>query len=105
MFFLNILRHFINDHYSQWQGVVEDPEFVQVFHELGGESLKRVPKGFDPESPAGEALKLKNYTVFSPLPIAAISTPEQLVAEVVDKMKTMMPFIELLREASHYDPE
>ena len=43
-----------------WESAVQDPGFVEAF-DLAGDSLKRPPKGFDPEHPHIEDLKRKDH--------------------------------------------
>ena len=69
------------------QGLVEDPrgwnravagdEFRERF-ELSGDSLKRPPRGFDPEHPLVEDLKRKDFIAVSTLPDEAVRDPSFL---------------------------
>lgn len=54
------IRKRIAERPKQWQKVLSDPEFSK-HHELGGESLKRAPRGIDPDHPQIEDLKRKDF--------------------------------------------
>ena len=45
---------------DRWRSIVSDGEFTSVYT-LEGESLKRAPKGIDPEHPLIDHLKLKSF--------------------------------------------
>ena len=46
---------------------IEDPRFVSVFGSVTGESLTRNPKGFPPDHPYGQLLRLKDVIFSRPL--------------------------------------
>ena len=56
-----------------WKKAVTDPAFRKAWGELGGESLKRPPKGYDAEHPAIEDLKRKDFVAFHELKASAAS--------------------------------
>ena len=45
---------------DRWRGIVNDDEFKSVYR-LEGESLKRAPRGIDPDHPLIDDLKLKSF--------------------------------------------
>ena len=57
---LESIRTAIAEDPDQWLSVLEDSRFSKR-HKLVGESLKRPPRGFDPEHPAIEELKRKDF--------------------------------------------
>jgi uncharacterized protein (TIGR02453 family) len=57
---LESIRNAIAEDPDQWRAVLEDGGFSKR-HELVGESLKRPPRGFDPEHPLIEELKRKDF--------------------------------------------
>lgn len=63
---LRTIRDLIAEEPTAWRQAVETPDFTNAFT-VDGERLKRPPKGFDPEHELVEALKLKDFTAFSPL--------------------------------------
>ncbi|MEM7588495.1 MAG: DUF2461 family protein, partial [Acidobacteriota bacterium] len=57
---LKKIREAIVDQPVAWKRCIGGKAFKSTF-ELGGESLKRGPKGFDPEHPLIEDLKRKDF--------------------------------------------
>jgi uncharacterized protein (TIGR02453 family) len=57
---LHAIRTAIASRPARWRGVVEEPAFASSF-QLGGETLKRPPAGFDPEHPLIDELKRKDF--------------------------------------------
>jgi uncharacterized protein (TIGR02453 family) len=57
---LESIRAAIAEHPGKWQSVLEESRFSKR-HKLVGDSLKRPPRGFDPEHPAIEELKRKDF--------------------------------------------
>lgn len=63
---LKLLREQVATQPERWQKAVENKAFATRFR-VSGSSLKRPPKGFDPEHPLLEVLKLKDFTAVAPL--------------------------------------
>jgi uncharacterized protein (DUF2461 family) len=59
---------------SGWRDAVGDREFRRIFA-VSGESLKRVPRGYDPDHPLAEVLKLKDITAFAALTQKQVTAP------------------------------
>jgi uncharacterized protein (TIGR02453 family) len=57
---LRQVRLAIDSNPDEWEAIINSAEFSQTY-ELKGESLKRPPKGFDPEHPCIEDLKRKDF--------------------------------------------
>ena len=95
------IRRKIAEHPDQWLLIIKDKKFQKTFR-LGGGSLKRPPKGFDPEHPLIDDLKRKDY-------LASITLNEKIVCEsnfldyYVDLCKTAAPFMEFLTRAVGLD--
>ncbi|MCP4573864.1 MAG: DUF2461 domain-containing protein [bacterium] len=56
-----------------WRRAVGSKAFGQRF-QVAGESLKRVPRGYDPDHPLAEVLKLKDITAFTTLTQKNVTT-------------------------------
>ena len=54
------IRTEISEHPKKWRNILSDPDFCK-HHELSGESLKRAPRGVDPEHPLIEDIKRKDF--------------------------------------------
>jgi uncharacterized protein (TIGR02453 family) len=57
---LQAIRDAIVKQPKRWAEICSDPEFVEDW-ELGGDSLKRPPRGYDPAHPHIEDLKRRDY--------------------------------------------
>lgn len=71
------IRQRIVDHASEYDGIVGAAELTAVF-EPDGDTLKRAPKGFDPDHPQIEALKRKDHAMFSSFTEAEVVSPDFL---------------------------
>jgi uncharacterized protein (TIGR02453 family) len=95
------IRTKIAEHPEQWLIIIQEKKFVKTFR-LGGDSLKRAPKGFDPEHPLIEDLKRKDF-------LASIVLDEKIVCEpdfldyYVELCKIAAPFMEFLTRAVGLD--
>jgi uncharacterized protein (TIGR02453 family) len=54
------IRGAIVEQSSRWRSAVNDPGF-RKHHRLGGESLQRPPRGYDPEHPLIDEIKRKDF--------------------------------------------
>lgn len=72
---LRQIRQAIADRPERWRDVIDAPAFRSGWA-LGGESLKRAPRGYDPEHPLIEELKRKDYIAVLEWPDAAIEGPD-----------------------------
>ena len=63
---LNRLRSFLQNNPQTWLSVTGDPPLKRQFR-LGGDSLKRSPRGFDPEHPLAADIRRKDFIVVSEL--------------------------------------
>lgn len=58
------LRRYISENGDELKSIVSQTKFKKIFTKLSTQQmLKRPPKGFDPENPYVEFLKLKSFTV------------------------------------------
>ena len=95
------IRTKIANHPEQWLNIIQDKKFKKTFT-LGGDSLIRPPKGFDPDHALIEDLKRKDY-------LASIVLNEKIVCQpdfldyYVELCKTAAPFMEFLTRAVGLD--
>ena len=59
---LAALRARIANDPAEVHKAIEDPAFVATFHDVHGDSLKRVPAGYPQDHPDAALLKLKDFT-------------------------------------------
>ncbi|MEP7103584.1 MAG: DUF2461 domain-containing protein [Candidatus Dojkabacteria bacterium] len=92
----------IRDHIVQQpealEDVVYDKEFADYFGDLNGESLIRVPRGYDETNPLIKYIKMKSFTVGKEYKLSR--TQENSADKILKVFKQMHPFIEWLREAA-----
>jgi uncharacterized protein (TIGR02453 family) len=65
---------------------------------MGGEMLKKVPRGYDPEDPHAEDLKRKDFGVHGPAPDSVL-TSARLLGELGKRFATTAPVLEFLCKA------
>jgi uncharacterized protein (TIGR02453 family) len=89
------------------EAIISDPtrwkrlKGARRFHErleMGGESLVRAPKGFDPDHPLVEDLKRKDFTSYAPL-TQKIVTSATLIDEYADLCRRAGSFQRFLCDA------
>lgn len=91
------VRDAIAERPDDWRGIVEDPDFSSTF-ELVGDSLKRPPRGIEPDHPLVDALRRKDFAVAVGLSQARVTAPgfrDDFVATCV----RAQPFLEFLADA------
>lgn len=82
---------------DQWQAIIENGQFKKS-HKLVGESLKRPPRGFDPEHPLIDELKRKDFiSVENFSQTKACSTG--FIDQVAKSFRTSAPLVKFLTEA------
>ena len=93
------IRRFISENGDDLQAILKNKNFKNTFGALSTESaLKRPPKGFDPENPHIEILKLKNFIVSKNLTAEEALKPG--FGKVIEKnFKLMKPLNDFLMEA------
>ncbi|MDY7540198.1 DUF2461 domain-containing protein [Undibacterium sp. RTI2.1] len=80
--------------------VLKNKGLKQIFGSLQEEGkLTRPPKGFDPESPHIEQIKLKNFMVWTEFTLDE-TTPEQMGEIVTEGFKAAYPLVGWLRTAA-----
>jgi uncharacterized protein (TIGR02453 family) len=91
------IRAAIVERPESWQKAITTPEFV-ASQRLSGDSLKRPPRGFDPDHPLIDDLKRKDY-------VSSTVLSEELVcrADFIERYavicRAAAPFMEFLTEA------
>ena len=72
---LKLLRDRVARDPASWRAVVGDKAFAATFR-VRGEMLKRAPRGYDPDHPLVEVLKLKDFTAVAPLTQQQVTGPD-----------------------------
>ena len=94
---LGRIREAIDSAPAKWQRAKNDPGFSKAY-ELGGDSLKRAPQGYDPNHPQIEDLKRKDF-----IASAALSEGDACAPDFPDRYALLCaratPFMKFLTEA------
>lgn len=94
---LGLIRDAIVNDSARWQQIVLAESFRATFI-LGGESLKRPPKGYDPAHPLIEDLKRKDFIASTPF-----TESDACAADFIDRFTDVCrfgaPFVEFLTTA------
>ena len=91
------IRSAIVDRPDEWKGIVTAPKLLREF-KLGGESLKRAPRGFDPNHPLLEDLKRKDFLIFKSLSEEETCEP-RFINDFAGYCKLGVPFMRFLTRA------
>ncbi len=91
------LREHIAANARRLRTIVGSPVFRRSFGELSGERLRRGPCGFDPDHPAAEFLRLKQFLAGTERP-ATFATGPRFYASLLRLFKQLAPFIRFVNE-------
>ncbi len=94
---LKMIREQIANNPQLWRAAIVDKKFSRKF-KLTGSTLIRPPKGFDPEHPLIDVLKMKDFTAISPLTQKQV-TAKGFVAEFADVCQAGSPLVKFVCEA------
>ena len=91
------IRGAIVDQPAKWKRSMSGKEFRETL-ELGGDSLKRPPRAFDPDHPLVEDLKRKDFVALAKLDRKAVCAPD-FVDRYTTTCRAAVPFLKFLAEA------
>jgi uncharacterized protein (TIGR02453 family) len=94
---LKLIRNALVEDPGLWKKAVGGKKFRTDF-KVSGESLKRPPKGFDPDHPLIDVLKMKDFTAFAPLTQKQVTAPG-FVDEFAGLCKSGSSLVKFLCEA------
>ena len=90
--------------HEEFESIVSAKPFRKLLGNLSTESmLKRMPRGFDAEHPAGEWLRYQSFTAGCPLKQAEV-TSASLADRLEEVFRTMTPFVRWLNKAMGFKP-
>lgn len=96
---LKSIRGRIEEDWETLNELNHNPDFLKEFPEgLHGNKLKTMPRGFDPEHPGKEYLRMKQFIVMSFIP-DEITQSEKLIQLLTKKAKSMAPIMMYLEES------
>jgi len=94
---LDRIRTTIVERPEEWRAVLDDPSFADNL-ELSGESLKKAPRGYDPEHPLVEDLKRKDFVCVQRF-TQKQATGQDFFDEFVECCQNASGFVRFLTEA------
>jgi uncharacterized protein (TIGR02453 family) len=89
------VRQYIVENHKQFRATFSSPRLKKLLGDLQGESVSRVPKGFDADHPAADLVRRKHYLLDTQLDPKLATTPN-LLGEIMARIEAMTPFIEFL---------
>lgn len=96
---LGQIRALIDDDPARWKRVNRAKKFRETF-EIGGDSLKRPPRGYDAEHPLIDDLKRKDHIGMTTIPETDLYDGE-LIDKLVVRFKAALPYMRFLCDAIH----
>ena len=98
---LKKVRQEIDYNYTDFKKIIGAKKFKSVYGDLDRSAeflLSRVPKGYEPDNPAAEYLKLKSYIAMAKFSDADLAS-KNLVKKTVETFKALQPLIEFINES------
>ena len=98
---LKKVRQEIDYNFEDFKRIVDSKKFKSLYQDLDKSSeflLSRVPKGYEPDNPAAEYLKLKSYIAFVQLSDDTL-TSKTLVKKATNAFETLQPLIDFINES------
>jgi uncharacterized protein (TIGR02453 family) len=89
------VRQHLAERHQEFRKIAAARALRQLFVEVQGERLTRVPKGYPSDHPAVDLLRLKQYLLYVEMPPELASAPA-VYTEVVKHFRAMTPFVEFL---------
>jgi uncharacterized protein (TIGR02453 family) len=94
---LNQIRDAMVENSARWEAILSAEAFRANFN-LEGDSLKRAPKGYDPDHPLIEDLRRKDFVAGKPFTEADACAPD-FMDRYTDACRAAAPFAEFLTKA------
>jgi len=90
---LRAARTFLAENHEKFRAAVKGAE--KVLGKLTGDSVTRMPKGFDPASPAADLIRMKQWLFWLELDVKVATSPK-LLGELVKRFRAAAPVLDLL---------
>jgi uncharacterized protein (TIGR02453 family) len=87
------IRTWLAGHDTEFREAATGP--WKLMGKLQGESLQRIPKGFDAAHPAADLLRMKQWLYYTILDAGLVTSP-RLFGEIVKRFRVMVPVVEML---------
>ncbi len=91
---LNRMRGFLADNPAAWKKATRGAAFREHYT-LGGEALRRPPRGFDPAHELIDDIRRKDFVASRPFP-DTLATSERLLPFVAESLRGLAPLVDYL---------
>jgi uncharacterized protein (TIGR02453 family) len=98
---LNKVRQEIDYNFDAFKKIIHSKKFKSVYKDLSRDSeyiLSRVPKGYEPDNPAAEYLKLKSFVSMTALKDSDL-TSKDLVKKTTNAFEALQPLLDFVNES------
>jgi uncharacterized protein (TIGR02453 family) len=92
---LRTLRNHIAERPAEFRKLIGSKTLRELFGEMHGDVLSRVPKGFAADHPAADLLRYKQYVFYVEMPPDLVTSPE-LFGEVRKRFQALTPLLNFL---------
>jgi len=92
---LQAIRGHLAEHHAEFRKLIRGRTLRELFGEMQGEQLTRVPKGFTPDHPAADLVRYKQFLFYIELPPELVVTKD-LQGEIVRRFRALAPFLRFL---------
>jgi uncharacterized protein (TIGR02453 family) len=89
------IRNHVALHHQDFRRIAKARAVKELFGQIQGEQLSRVPTGFEANHPAADLLRFKQFLLYVERPPELAAGPE-LSGEIVKRFRAMRPFLEFL---------
>lgn len=96
---LKMIREEIDYNASEFLEIINDKQFTSFYQLSKEDTLKKAPKGYEPNHPEIEFLKLKSYIAIYNINEADFFKPT-IVNQLTTAFKNIQPFVQFLRKAT-----
>jgi uncharacterized protein (TIGR02453 family) len=90
------VRTFLTDRHEELREACKAP--AKLMGKLHGDSVTRMPKGFDAESPAADLIRMKQWMFWTELDVKTATSPK-LRSEIVRRFRAAAPMVNLLNSS------
>jgi uncharacterized protein (TIGR02453 family) len=95
---LKRIRKAIASEPAECLALIKNPALKKIFGKIEGERLRRVPRGYSPDHPMAEWLRLKQFFVGASFAVGKCHTP-RFAEDVARVFKIATPLVRFLNEA------
>ena len=92
---LRTLRNHIAERPAEFRKLIGSKILRELFGEMHGDALSRVPRGFAADHPAADLLRYKQYVFYVEMPPDLVTSPD-LFGEVRKRFQALTPLVNFL---------